>query len=98
LWAVQAGERGTKVDGDSHGQAGGEAEHAFFAAGAGQPSSVEGGDGIGPVDGRHRGAVDQAGDGVHELVEEVALPQPRGVADQELDGCLETVQAAGVSA
>jgi hypothetical protein len=57
---VQAGECVGEIDGDAVGQAGGEAEHAGFTSGARQLSSVKGGDRVGPVDGGHRGAVDQA--------------------------------------
>jgi hypothetical protein len=73
--AVQAGECVTEIDGDSLGQACGEAEHAGFAAGAGQLASVEGVDRLWPVDGRGRGVVDQVGGGARE-VEEVLPPQP----------------------
>jgi len=96
--AVQAGECVTQVDGDSGGQACGEAEHAAFGAGAGQFALLKGGDRFGPVDGRYRGSVARAGGGVHEVLEEVASPQPGGVADQELDGRFEAVQALGVRA
>ena len=39
---VQAGEGVGEIDGDSVGQAGGEAEHAGFTAGAGQLSLGQG--------------------------------------------------------
>jgi hypothetical protein len=94
---VQSGQCVTQIDGDSVGEGCGDAQHAALAAGAGQPALVEAGDRFGPVDGCDRRAVGRIGDVVH-VAEEVITVQPGSVADQELGGRLEVVQAAGVGA
>jgi hypothetical protein len=62
-------------------------------------TGVEGADRGGPVDLGHRGgAVGDADPGVDEVVLEVLAVQPAGVADEEVDACLQGVDAVGAGA
>src|SRR5580692_10383777 len=73
---VQSGDGFAEADVGACGEAGGELEDASFAAGAGEFSGVEGGDGGVPVDVRHRGgAVADAGPGRDEAAGEVVAAE-----------------------
>ena len=74
--AVQAGQCVLQIDGYGVGQTRREAQDAALTAGTRQVCVVQGGDGGGPVDQRHRGAVDEAGCPVHEGTDEVDSMQP----------------------
>ncbi len=93
---VEAGEDVAEIGRQSGGQAGCEAEDPPFPAGAGQGAGVEGGGGGCPVDCGVRGPVAAlvllaCGD----VPGEVAAAQECVVADEQFDGGLVRVDAAG---
>jgi hypothetical protein len=95
---VDAGQGVAEAHGYPAGEARCQAEHPFLPA-AGQVAGVEGADRGLPVDLGHRGdAVGDAGAGVDEFVLEVLAVRPAGVADEQVDTCLQGVDAAGTGA
>ena len=81
---VQAGDGVTQRDGKAFGDAGGELEDALFPAAEGDLPVMEGAERGVPVDPGHQGgAVADAGAGVHEAGEVVAV-QDAAVADEQL--------------
>ena len=95
---VQAGNGVTEGDGKAFGDAGGELEDAPFSAAGGYLPVVQGAERGVPVDPGHQGgAVADAGTGVHEAGEVVAV-QDAAVADEQLGAGLIGVQAGRVSA
>ena len=96
---VEAGQGVTEIDWQPGGQAGCEAEDSAFPAGAGQGAGVEGGGGGGPVDCGVRCLA--AGKGVlagGDVAGEVVAVQEGAVADEQFDGGLVGVDAAGAGA
>src|SRR6266853_4613737 len=84
IGVVEAGEGVLEVDGDAVGEGGGQAQDPVLAAAAGELAAVEGGDGFGPADGGHRGAVGDAGEGGDVLGGEAGPGQPVAVADEQV--------------
>lgn len=84
---VEAGDGITEADGVAVGEAGGQLEHAAFAARAGEAAAGESGYSSVPVDGGHRRAV--AGAAFDEPGGEVVPLQERAVADQQGDAGFE---------
>jgi len=93
---VDAGQGVAEADGDSAGDAGGQAEHVAFAASAWQAAGVQGGDRGGPVNAGHEGGtVADAGPGRDEGTGEVDAVQPAAAVDQHADARLCGEDAAG---
>src|SRR5712692_9820382 len=89
---VEAADGTLKIYGDAVGERGGQPQDAVLTAAAGQLAAVERGDGFGPADGGHQGAVGEAGEGGQE----VGSGQPVLVVDHQRDGGFAGVDAAGV--
>src|SRR6266851_2810667 len=81
---VEAAEDGLEIGGDAVGEGGGQPEYPVLAAAGGQLAAVERGDGLGPADRGHRGAVGEAVEGVDEVIEEVGPGQPVVEVDQQV--------------
>jgi hypothetical protein len=89
----ESGDGVAQADGDTVCEAGGELKDAAFAAGAGEVSGVECGDGCSPVDGGNGGAA--AGAVLDEPARKVAAAEERALGGQQRDACFERVDAVG---
>jgi hypothetical protein len=88
-----------EADGDSAGDAGGQEEHAPFAAAAWQLAGVECGDDGFPVGASHQGdTIADARAGGDEPAGEVLAVEPAAAVGQQAGACFERMDAAGAGA